>query len=469
MSDPGYHTSGCFRFVLVECEKVNNYRLFCLKVLPVGCNIPHLILTGSEAGPGDRSGDGKVRTWDRLSATFVRGLREPGKFYDGGGLMLQAAPTKTKGTVRKNWLFRYQIDQRERAMGIGSARVVSLAEARAKANEARKLLAAGVDPMTQRDAMRMAARVAELHSATFRQVLDQLLDSHGEKWRDKHARQYRNSMESYCKPLFEVAVADIDTAMVVKVIEPEWKRAPETLDRVRRRIGEVLGFAEVRGFRKPQPNPTRWKGHLDQLLPHPKKLKPVEHHAAMDYDAVPGLYRKLIATDSLAEQCLAFTILTAVRSQESRGAKWSEFDLKAGIWTVPPSRMKRAKEHRVPLSKEALKLIAKLPRNGEYLFSISGTKPIVPMSLRKALHRHGGAEVTVHGFRSSFRDWGSERTSAPRELLEVALAHALGSQTETSYARTDLIEKRRRVMQQWAEHCATPSAPADRKVVAMRR
>ncbi len=191
----------------------------------------------------------------------------------------------------------------------------------------------------------------------------------------------------------------------------------------------------------------------------------------MTYDAVPSLCAKLIASDAIPEQCLAFTVLTAVRSQESRGAKWSEIDFKTGVWTVPPSRMKRKKEHRVPLSKEALKLIERLPRTSEYLFTVNGNgKPIVAMSLRKALHRHGGDAFTVHGMRSAFRDWGGERTSAPRELLEVALAHAIGNQTEAAYARGDLLEKRRRVMQQWAEHCATPSAPADRsKVVAMVR
>ena len=241
------------------------------------------------------------------------------------------------------------------------------------------------------------------------------------------------------------------------------------MDRVRRRIGEVLGFAEVRGLRKPGPLPTRWKNHLDKLLPHPRELKPVEHHAAMTYDAVPDLYRKLIATDAIPELCLAFTILTAMRIQEARGARWDEIDLKAKHLDRAAERMKRTREHRVPLSDEAMKLIERLPRNGEYLFAVNGNgKPIVAMSLRKALHRHGGDGVTVHGFRSAFRDWGGERTNAPRELLEVALAHAIGDETEAAYARGDLLEKRRRVMQQWATHCATPSARANRaKVVAL--
>jgi integrase len=410
-----------------------------------------------------------MRTWDRLTATFVKGIRKPGKFYDGGGLLLQATPTRAKGVV-KTWVFRYQLAHRERAMGLGSARVVSLSEARIKANEARKLLAAGIDPLAHRNAERMAARAAELHTATFRQCLDGFLTSHGDGWRTKHLRQWQNSMATYAKPLFNVAVSEIDTAMVVRIIEPEWKRAPTTMDRVRRRIGEVLGFAEVRGVRKAGPLPTRWKNHLDKLLPHPREVKPVVHYAALAYDAVPDLYRKLIVSDAIPEKCLAFTVLTAVRSQESRGARWDEFDLKAGIWAVPPSRMKRSREHRVPLSTEALKLIKRLPRNGEHLFAINaGGNPVTAATLRNALARHGGAGVTVHGFRSCFRDWGGELTNVPREILEVALAHAIGGVAEQAYARGDLLERRRRVMQQWAEHCAAPLAPADReKVVTIR-
>ncbi|MBR0809354.1 integrase arm-type DNA-binding domain-containing protein [Bradyrhizobium japonicum] len=409
-----------------------------------------------------------MRTWDKLSATFVRGLKTPGKFGDGGGLMLQATPTKTKGTVTKAWLYRYQIDQRERYMGLGSASVVSLAEAREAAREARRLVARGIDPISHRDAERMAVRVAELHSKTFRECLDLLIASHGDQWRQKHARQYRNSMETYCKSLMSVAVADVDVGMILECIEPEWKRAPETMDRVRRRIGEVLGFAEVREYRKPGPLPTRWKGHLDQTLLPPRKLKPVVNHPAMHFTEVPDLFAKLIVSDAIPELCLAFTILTAVRSQESRGAKWSEIDFDSGIWTIPPGRMKKSREHRVPLSKHALALIRRLPRNGDYLFSVNGSKPIVAMSLRKALHRNGGEDFTVHGFRSAFRTWGSERTSAPRELLEIALAHDVGDATEQAYKRTDLIEKRRKVMTQWATHINSPPASADRKVVAFR-
>jgi integrase len=239
------------------------------------------------------------------------------------------------------------------------------------------------------------------------------------------------------------------------------------MDRVRRRIGEVLGYAEVRKLRPPGPLPTRWKNHLDKLLPHPRTLKPVEHHAAIAYADAPALFARLAASAAVAERCLAFTMLTAVRSAEARGAKWSEFDFKEKIWTVPPERMKRSREHRVPLSAEALALIEKLPRHGEFLFTANGSgKPIVAMSLRKALARHAGEGLTVHGLRSSFRTWADERTNYPRELKEVALAHAIGDQTEAAYARSDLIEKRRRLMQQWASFLAAP--PATARVVPLR-
>jgi integrase len=402
-----------------------------------------------------------MRTWDRLSATFVRGLKRPGKFYDGGGLLLQATPTRADG-ITKAWLFRYRIDKRERVMGLGSARVISLAEARARANEARKLLAAGIDPIAHRDAERMAARAAELHTTTFKQALDGLLASHGDKWRAKHLGQWRASMATYARPLFDLDVNDIDTTAVLKVIEPEWKRAPVTLDRVRNRIGEVLGFAEARGQRKPGALPTRWKNHLDKLLPHPRSLRPVEHHAAMGYEAVPTLYQKLVATDRTPELCLTFTILTAARSAEARGARWDELDLDKKIWIVPPSRMKRKREHRIPLSAEAMKLIERMPRKGALVFANDGSRPLASLALRNALARHGGAGFTVHGFRSAFRDWAGERTNAPRELLEVALAHSLGDATEAAYARSDLIEKRRHIMDAWAAHCA--ATPTDKVV-----
>jgi integrase len=410
-----------------------------------------------------------MRTWDRLSATFVKGVRKPGKHYDGGGLMLLAAPTARKGVVNKSWLFRFQIDKRERYMGLGSARVVSLGEARAKANEARKLLARRIDPLTHRDAERMAARTAEMHTATFKECLDGLLASHGDRWRTKHLNQWQNSMATYCKLLFDLNVEDIDTGAVLRVLEGEWKRAPQTMDRVRRRIGEVLGFAEVRGYRKTGSLPTRWKNHLDKLLPHPRALKPVVHHAALAYADVPALYQRLVTTDQIPELCLAFTVLTATRSQEARGARWDEIDLAQKLWVVPPERMKRKRAHRVPLSSEALAILKRLPRTSAFLFTVNGNdKPIVAMSLRKALARQGGADFTVHGFRSAFRDWGGERTNAPRELLEVALSHHIGDATEIAYARSDLIEKRRRVMQQWATFLAEQPPATSGKVLLLR-
>jgi integrase len=250
----------------------------------------------------------------------------------------------------------------------------------------------------------MAARAAELRRATFGDCLDGFLNSHGDRWRAKHLGQWHNSMRTYCRDILDVAVDALDVGLLLRVIECDWKRAPVTMDRVRQRIGEVLSWAEVRGLRPSGPLPTRWKGHLDKLLSHPRALKPVVHHAALGYDAVPDLFARLTSASTIPELCLAFTALTAVRSVEARGARWDEIDFAAGTWTVPPERMKRKREHRVPLSAEALALIERLPREGEHLFAINGSgKPIVAMTLRKTLARHGGAGATVHGLRSSFR------------------------------------------------------------------
>jgi integrase len=205
------------------------------------------------------------------------------------------------------------------------------------------------------------------------------------------------------------------------------------------------------------------------LLPDPRALRPVTNFPAMKYDDVPDLYQKLIASDSIPELALAFAVLTATRSQEARGAKWSEIDLKTAVWTIPPERMKTRKEHRVPLSDEALRIIERLPRNGEFLFSVDGVAPIVSVSLMRVLKRHAGDGLTVHGFRSCFRDWGSEKTSAPRELLEIALAHTIGGSVERAYSRSDLLEKRRGLMQSWAAFCSTPDADRAANVVPMKR
>jgi integrase len=407
----------------------------------------------------------------KLTATKIRSIKTPGKFYDGGGLMLQATATATKGVVTLAWLYRYQIDHSERVMGLGSARDVSLADARDLAREARRLRARGIDPIEQRKAERMAARAAELHQATFKQCLDGFLDSHGDKWRAKHLAQWRNSMAAYCKPLNAVSVADIDTAMVLRVIEPHWKRAAQTADRVRNRIGEVLGWATVRGFRPVGPLPTRWKGHLDQILPAVREIAPVVHHAALPYAEAPGLFAKLTAADApIPELCLAFAMTTATRSVEARGARWDEIDFKTNIWTIPAERMKEGREHVVPLSTQALALIARLPRTGDCLFAINGrAKPIVAMSLRIALRRHAGEGFTVHGTcRATFRTWSDEETEGfERELKEIALSHAIGdSETERAYRHSTMVEKRRRLMQQWADYLEAPADTA--RVIPLR-
>jgi integrase len=417
-----------------------------------------------------------MRAYDKLSASFVKGLKRPGKFYDGGGLMLQATKTDHNGGITKSWLFRYQIDHRERQMGLGPTRDVTLAEARERAAACRKLVAAGVDPIATRNAERMATRAAELRRATFGQCVDGFLDSHGDKWRAKHRAQWKNSMHHYCKPIWPMNVADIDTAAVLKVVEPIWRKVPITADRIRKRVGEVLGFAQARGHRPPGALPTIWKNHLSTLLPAPRDLKPVQHHAGVAYTAAPALYAKLIAAidaahdvnDVIPEIGLAFVMLTAVRSVEARGAKWSEIDA-AKVWLIPPSRMKKGTAHSVPLSTQAFALLGRLPKGGDLLFTMNGRAThITAQTLRNCLARYAGEGFTIHGFRGCCRKWADEETTADPQTKKLLLAHKLGNATEEAYGSPLLLAKRRRLMQQWATFLAAPPTDAAR-VVPLRR
>jgi len=275
-------------------------------------------------------------------------------------------------------------------------------------------------------------------------------------------------MTTYCRPILKVNVADIDTGMVLRCIEGDWKRAPETMDRVRRRIGEVLGFCQVRNLRPAGALPTAWENHLDKLLPHPRSIQPVKHHPAMAYADVPALYAKLSASDAIADACLALVLLTAVRSVEAREAQWNEIDFAARTWTIPASRMKKKLAHVVPLSDEAMALIERLPRKGEHLFAINGDdKPLVAMTLRKTLARHAGEGYTIHGFRASFRTWSDECSNYPERIKEFCLAHVESNATVKAYMRSDLLAQRAKLMVQWASYLASPPAVDATSVVPL--
>jgi integrase len=395
-----------------------------------------------------------ARTIGRLTALKVEKLREPGMHCDGAGLYLRIT---TEGT--KNWVYRYRLNGRPHWMGLGSADLFGLGEARERAREARRLKYDGRDPIEARRAARVGERLATAKAVTFSHCAAKYMEAHRAGWRNaKHAAQWATTLEMYAYPILgALPVQCIDTGLVVQTLERIWREKPETASRLRGRIERVLDWATVRGFREAGPNPARWKGHLDMLLAR-AQLRRVEHHPAVSHAEVPTFMADLRNREEIGARALEFTILTAARSGEALGARWAEIDLVARVWTVPAARMKAAKEHRVPLSGRALALLEQLkPVNTEQVYVFHGKKPgklLSHTAFMRVLRRMGRGDLTSHGFRSSFRDWAGEQTNFPREVAEAALAHVIGDETERAYRRGDALEKRRRLMDAWARFCA---------------
>jgi integrase len=378
-------------------------------------------------------------------------------YADGGGLYLRVADGGSK-----QWIYRYVTDGRCRDMGIGSVHVFTLAEARERAREANKLRYEGIDPIAHKHAQR-AARAAEAAKAmTFRQCAEGFVKDNEAGWTNaKHRHDWSASLTHYVYPVIgNLPVAAIDTPLVLKVIKPLWERVPETASRVRGRIENVLGWATVHHYRTGD-NPARWRGHLEHALPSRSEVAKVEHHAALPYTEVPAFMAKLREKSSVSSACLQFAALTAARRSEATGATWNEIDLDARTWTIPAERMKADKEHKVPLSDAAIAVLKAMAaiRQGRYVFpsAVSG-RPIHGATVADLAKQAAGADITMHGLRSSFRDWAAERTSYPNEVAEMALAHAIPSAVEAAYRRGDLFEKRRRLMDAWADFCAKASA-----------
>lgn len=394
-----------------------------------------------------------ARESNRLSAVKVSKLTKPGRYPDGGGLYLQISQSGTK-----SWLLRYMLHGRARHAGLGPLSLVSLAEARMATLDARRLLRDGRDPIEERKAKLTAAKVEAAGTLTFRQAADRYIEAFQGSWKnEKHRAQWSASLERYAYKSFgDLPVSKIETRHVLQAIEPIWETKTETASRVRGRIEQVLDWAAVRGMRKGE-NPARWRGHLDKILPQRAKVAKVQHHAAMPIDAVPALMRHLRDMTFLSAKALELTILCATRTGETIGAKWDEFDLAGGVWIIPAERMKASREHRVALSKRAVALLKALPRAKGEAFVFPGTRagrPISNMAMLMMLRDLPGAgDVTVHGFRSTFRDWAGERTNFPREIIEQALAHRLKDKAEAAYARGDLLEKRRLLMKAWSAFC----------------
>ncbi|MGA2637646.1 MAG: integrase arm-type DNA-binding domain-containing protein [Methylocella sp.] len=382
----------------------------------------------------------------KLTARAVAAAKG-GRHGDGGGLYLVVSETGAR-----KWVFRFSYSGRVTEMGLGNA-AVSLAAARAKAAEARALVAAGRNPIeTRREAESVAAK-----NPTFGQCADALLEAKSAEWRnEKHRAQWAMTLARYAEALRVLPVDKVDTAAVLSVLQPIWQAKPETASRLRGRIETVLDAARAHGhIARNEANPARWRGHLDKLLAKRLRLSR-RHHAAMAFADVPEFVGKLRQRKAMAALALEFLILTAARSGEVLGARWVEISFDKALWAVPATRMKAGREHRVPLSNRALAILAELAeaKTGEFIFAGQRAgKPLSSMAMEMLLRRLSAANVTVHGFRSAFRDWCGEATSFPREVAEAALSHTIGDKAEQAYRRGDALEKRRTLMEAWASHC----------------
>lgn len=396
----------------------------------------------------------------------VSRAKEAGYYGDGAGLYLQVSKSGTK-----SWIFRYTLAKKQREMGLGPLHTVTLAQAREKAKACRASLLEGVDPLEVRNAAKLDAALERAKTVTFDHCAEQYIAAHRGSWKNaKHAAQWESTIGTYASPIIgNLPVAEVDTSLVVKVLQQIWQTKTETATRLRSRIENILDWATVSKFRTGE-NPARWRGHLDNLLADPNKVSRVEHHAALPWQEVGAFMADLRQREGVAARAVEFTILTAGRSGEVRGARWDEIDLDGAVWTVPAARMKAGREHRVPLSTSALALLKAMPDVGDYVFpGQRHASMLSDMSLTAVLRRMGRSDITVHGFRSTFRDWCAESVgnSFPREVCEHALAHSLPDKVEAAYRRGDLIEKRKVLMQVWADYCSKQPVVAD--VMPFRR
>jgi integrase len=413
-----------------------------------------------------------------LTAAKVR-TAGPGQYMDGNGLRLFVRDTGTRF-----WLFRYTMAGKTREMGLGRAGAepgaVPLSEARQKAGDLHRLVKSGTDPLTQRDAERAAAKAAAqaavVRRTTFRETAERFIAGNKAGWRNaKHRAQWGSTLATYAYPhMGELPVADVATAHVLAALHPIWTTKPETAARVRGRIEAVLDYARAVGLRT-EDNCARWRGHLSNTLPARSEVAPVEHHAALPWGEVGQFMAALQGQPGMGARALAFAILTAARSGEVLGARWSEIEMDAALWTVPPTRMKAKREHRVPLTPAALAILADVarlrPTDAPDAFVFPGAqlgRGLSNMTMTAVLRRMKRGDLTVHGFRSCFRDWASELTSYPGELSEAALAHVVGDKVEAAYRRGDLFDKRRDMMAAWATFCARPYVRPMGKLVTLR-
>jgi integrase len=380
----------------------------------------------------------------------------PGVHTVAPGLRLQVTPG-ADGELRRSWTVRFSLAGRTREAGAGAFPEVSLAAARRVALEWRAAARAGVDPLAERDRRRAEAAAAAARRVTFAEAARAYVDAHAAGWRNpKHRAQWAATFDAYVFPVFgAVDVAAVDADAVLAALRPIWTEKPETASRLRGRIERVLDWATARKLRTGE-NPARWRGHLAALLPARSKVARVKAHAALPWRDAPAFWRDLATRDGMGANALKFAILTAARSGEVRGATWGEVDLHAATWTVPGERMKAGRAHAAPLSAPAVDLLrARAPAvadPGALVFRGQSGGPLSDMTLAAVLRRMGRAEVTVHGFRSTFKDWAAEATGFDNIVSEAALAHVIPDRVEAAYRRGSLLEKRRALMADWADY-----------------
>ena len=396
---------------------------------------------------------------DLLSAAKVRSVKKPGYYLDGRGLYLQV-----RGETSKSWLLKYSIDKRPRAMGLGSAFDFSLAEAREERDSLRKLIKRGVDPLEQKAADKQAAKVEAARAITFRAAADRFIASKRKGWKNKkHADQWLATLKTYAYPVIgDLPVQSVDTGLVMKILDPIWSTKTETASRVRGRIESVINSAKAYGEFIGE-NPARWKGNLEATLAKTSDVATKKNQPALSYAEMPAFLQELRSREGIAAAAMEFLILTAARTGEVLGATWDEFDLRKSVWTIPAERMKGGKEHQVPLSPPAVAVLERMSelQTGEFVFfGQSSGRSLSNMALLVLLRRMKRTDITSHGFRSTFRTWAGDETNFPREVIEKALAHLVGDETERAYDRGDLFDKRRKLMDAWGAF-ATREPSAD--------
>lgn len=404
-----------------------------------------------------------------LTALKVSRIKTKGLYLDGGGLYLQVT-----ATGQKSWIFRFRLGGRKtpRDMGLGALANVSLAQAREKAREARKLLSDGIDPIEAKREAQTRAALEKASAITFEDAAKAYIAAHSPSWRNpKHREQWPNTLRDYVYPVIGgLPVSAVNVTHIVRILELIWTSKPETASRVRGRIEAILDWATARGYRTGE-NPARWRGHIENLLPRRSKVQSVKHHPALPYADMGAFMVALRAQDGMAALALQFLILTVARTSETLGARWQEIDMGAATWTIPADRIKAGREHRIPLSAPAMAILRQMSekRVGDLVFPGGRrNRPLSSNAILALLKRMGHSEITAHGFRSTFRDWCSEQTNYPRDVAEMALAHAIGDKVEAAYRRGDLIEKRMRLMKDWAAYCNTlPRTAKGQNVVAM--